>query len=135
MSIFPTQMMRLRISSTSLKYIKSAHFIIAEIPADTIIKSFVPDHPDRDLRDCTVRCTLDGNKLLLHIGRGRVETVEVKPVQAAEVPLYSYEDLELFKSAPTKERRSVNNVAETAQPVSVIVGEWQQNHQVHRPYL
>lgn len=118
---------------TVFKYIveahRNAHFNIAELQADSILKSFIPQHPDLDIKDCIVHCTLESDTLRLHISPRQKQPLYEAPEPEQEAPepppVYSYEDLELFKSAPKKEKITAQNTVEAIQSDSEIIGVWQ----------
>lgn len=104
---------------------RNAHFHLIEFQHDTEIKSFVPHQNDLKLADLQSSYELVGNNLTItlkekeHIPQPIQEPIEPKE---EENPIYSYEDLELFKSAPKKERITQQNTIETIQSNSEVVG-------------
>ncbi len=117
---------------TAFKYIvethKNAHFIIAEIPAESALKSFISGKEDEALKDSTIQCMLKGNELQITISPKIAEPLIVEQSaeeEKEETPkIFSYEDLELFQSAPKKEKVTTQNIVEPIKRESEIIGEW-----------
>lgn len=119
-------------AQTEFEYIvevhKHAHFIVSEIQADSVLKSFIPQQHDLLIKDCRVECVLNNHTLAIGIYPKKQEaeivantTQEVKPPAK---PL-SYEDLELFKSAPKKQEVKANNEIVQVASTSAVIGVWQ----------
>lgn len=119
---------------TAFKYIveayKNAHFIVAEIPAGSNLKCFISSKKDIAVSDCSLLCSLVDNNLHLTISTKVTNpepSIETKEEETKEEPkIYSYEDLELFRSAPKKEKVTSQNKIEPIQAESTIIGDWHQ---------
>lgn len=118
---------------TAFKYIietpSNTHFSLMELEANSILKSFVANQSDLDLKDCKVSSLLSGNTLQIKIEpKNNIDTTptsSTEPEEAPPTPVLSYEDLELFKSAPKKETLTANNQVEEIASEASVIGLWQ----------